>query len=528
MKLKPVTSVDLLIVGGGINGLAVAAAAAVRGLQVLLVERRDLGSGTTGASSRLIHGGLRYLRHLELGLVRESLRERGRLVRTRPHLVRPLELLIPLYPSSPGAPSIPPWQLALGLALYDCLARDPLFSRSSRLSPMAVRAREPDLAAQGLAGGFLFADAQLEFPERLCVELALEASSAGALVRTHCSVMSLTWANGRVSGAVLRDELTGAEETVEARVTLNAAGPWVDAVNASLPNPLPRLIGGTWGTHLVLPLRNGGPRGALYTQAHRDGRPIFLLPWDGRLLMGTTDVPFHGHPDSLRMEDWETEYLLAELNTLYPDCAYRPGDVIYTTIGIRPLPRSSRGMRSAGAITRRHFVVDHARRHGIPGLFSLVGGKLTTHASLAEEAVAAVCRTLGHSPGSSTPAASARVDLPSLQREALATCRSLHLDAATAYRLVRLYGSRYRQVLEYVRSDPAMAGPLAPGSAALRAEVYHAAKAELARTAEDVVCRRLMRLPPTEEELREAGALLATLATDCSQTVSPHDAVGRP
>src|SRR5205085_4033795 len=136
--------------------------------------------------------------------------------------------------------------------------------------------------------------------------------------------------------------LTGAERSVRASLTINAAGPWVDAVNALLPHPPPRLIGGTWGAHLVLPLREGGPRGPLYAAARKDGRPFFLLPWDGRLLVGTTDVPFKGDPDDLRAQDWEVDYLLRETNALFPGARYTEADVQFTTIGVRPLPVSDR------------------------------------------------------------------------------------------------------------------------------------------------------------------------------------------
>jgi glycerol-3-phosphate dehydrogenase len=469
---------DLLIIGGGINGLGTAVEAALRGLRVLLVEREDFGAGTTGASSRLIHGGLRYLRHGELGLVRESLAERGRLARARPHLVRPIRLTVPVYRGIPP----PDWQLRVGLALYNRLASDPLFPAAGPLGREQLAAAEPGLAQEGLIGAHQYPDAQIEFPERLCVELLLEFRAAGGEALNHTAVTRLTTAGRRVTGAELRDGLTGREWAVTASLTVNAAGPWVDAVNALLPEPPPRLLGGTWGTHLVLPARPGGPRGPIYAPAQRDGRPLFFLPWDGRLLVGTTDVRAPADPDAVRTADWEVEYLLAEAARLFPGAGYTTADVQYTTVGVRPLPLSR---ARPGAVTRRHFLVDHERRHGRAGLASLVGGKLTTYRSLAESAVDWCQRRLGR------PVTASRTRAP----------RGMPGPVGTD-RLSRLY------------ADPAQvraagpAEPLAPGSPATVAEARHAIRTEGARTVEDVLLRRLMRLPPTPEERAAVAELL--------------------
>jgi glycerol-3-phosphate dehydrogenase len=470
-----VSSYDLLVIGGGINGLGIAADASARGLSVLLVEKGDFGGATTAASSRLIHGGLRYLQYGELSLVRESLRERGLLVRQRPHLVRPIQLLIPAF-SGIGPPS---WKLHAGLKLYDLLARDAAFPLSHYLSRAEVQRLEPGLSPRGLQNGFVYPDGQIEFPERLCVQLMRETVAAGGEALNHTQAVSFRQQGDRVVGANLRNELTGQEWDVEARLTLNAAGPWVDAVNRLLPTPPPRLIGGTWGTHLVLPLRPEGPRGHLYATAQRDGRPFFILPWDGRLLVGTTDVPFEGDPDRLAVQAWEVEYLLAETNRLFPGAGYTEADVQLTTIGIRPLPRSD---RAAGAITRRHFLVDHGRREGIPGLASVVGGKLTTYRSLAEEVVDWCCGELG------------RPVLPCPTR-ALPPEGALPEAPGLSPRSQRLYGPHAGELQDLLREVPALACPLLPGSLVTTAEVVYAARKERARTVDDVLRRRLMLLP---------------------------------
>jgi glycerol-3-phosphate dehydrogenase len=481
-----VSAYDLLIIGGGINGLGIAADASARGLRVLLVEKGDFGSGTTSTSSRLIHGGLRYLQYGEFGLVRESLRERGILARQRPHLVRPIDLLIPSYRGRPPRGC----QVAVGLRLYNFLARDPLFPAPRSLSREEALRREPGLQPERLIGGHLYPDAQIPFPERLCVELMRDTRASGGEALNYTRVTSLREAGGRITGAELADERTGATRTVEAALTINAAGPWVDVVNDLLPHPPSPQIGGTWGTHLVLPVRPGGPSGHLYAAARQDGRPFFLLPWDGRLLVGTTDVPFHGDPDSIRPRDWEIPYLLRETNTLFPSCDYREEDVQFTTIGVRPLPRSH---RRAGSITRRHFLVDH-RKHGLAGLASIVGGKLTTYRSLAEETVDWALRTLGKAP---VPCCTGRV--PDA------------LPAGSADdRLDRLYGPRADEVRALERSAE-LAEPLLPGCPASRAEVVYAVREEAARTPDDVLRRRLMLLPPTDELLEAVRAVWSSL-----------------
>jgi glycerol-3-phosphate dehydrogenase len=494
-----VSGYDLLVIGGGINGLGIAAEAARLGLHVLLVERGDFGGATTAASSRLIHGGLRYLQYGELSLVRESLRERGRLARERPHLVRPIQLLIPSY----RVDRLPAWKIGIGLRLYNLLASDPLFPRAHGLSPLQALAREPGLDPTGLSAGHVYPDGQVDFPERLCIELMREALSHSAEVFNHTRVTELRTAGSRVTGARLQDELDRREWEVDAALTINATGPWVDCVNCLLPDPPPRLIGGTCGTHIVLPLREGGPNGHLYATAKRDGRPFFILPWDGRLLVGTTDVRLEGSPDGVRTEDWEIDYLLTETNRLFPEATYTRSDVEYTTIGVRPLPASA---RSEGAVTRRHFMVDHARKHGIEGLWSIVGGKLTTYRSLAEETASAAARHLGRD-WSGVPLRMG----PSpdeLTRRASERLAAIALPQNLAPRLTRLYGPRVVEVLDLAEARKELAVQL-PGSAALAAEVVHALQAERARTTEDVLKRRLMLLPSAPETEAAVNKLIA-------------------
>jgi glycerol-3-phosphate dehydrogenase len=470
---------DLLVIGGGINGAAIAREAALRGLSVCLLEREDFGSGTTAASTRLIHGGLRYLRYGEIGLVREALREREILLRTMPHLVRPLTFLLPIYERSPYSAG----QLRAGLLLYDFLSFDRSLPGHQALPRKRWSEWEPCLATEGLRALLAYADAQVEYPERLCLEYVLDAQARGAAIANHTQVTVLIREGKRVAGAVAEDRLTGETREVRARAVINAAGPWVDAVNALLPSDaaLPRLIGAVKGSHVALPTREGGPRHAIYSAARRDGRPFFLLPWAGMLLIGTTEVVEPGAPEQARCTPQETEYLLAEANALFPALALRPEDLSYTYAGLRPLP-AARG--PAAAITRRHFVVDHAA-HGAPGLFSVVGGKLSTAQSLAEKAVlGAGCWVLGK--GGRRFSRKTAGPRPHPAREERREAR------AADDPIESLYGARAPRVRALAVADPDLARPLCPHSPAIAAQVRFAVEEELARTLADVCLRRTM------------------------------------
>lgn len=476
---------DVVVLGGGVNGLGVGALAARRGYSVLVLERADIGSGTTSASSRLIHGGLRYLQHGEFGLVRESLRERAWLTRTYPHLVRPVRFLLPIYADR----GLPAWKAGAGLGLYDLLAHDRLFPGSELLSPRDIGLLRPELNSHGLQCGFAYSDGQITFPERLCVELRGELLESHGACRTyHETVWVRRERDGWRLGVV--DRITDAELEVEAGVVLNAAGPWIDSVNRALGIPAPKLIGGTRGSHLVLPQRPGGPGPGsfIYAPARTDGRPFFILPWDGRVLVGTTDVSVDGDPAGWSAEPWEWEYLLRETNALFPEAGFEERDVEYRTVGVRPLAAStlSSSSGSTGGLTRRHFLVDYGQVAHAPGMAAMVGGKLTTFGSFADECVRWIDHTLGtpadggrhrHFPMDSPPPFAAR---------------------AAPGGLAARYPPEVVDALDQVtigeRSNRRLASPL-PYRAG---EVLHAARAEGARTVEDVMLRRLVVLPPND------------------------------
>jgi glycerol-3-phosphate dehydrogenase len=309
---------------------------------------------------------LRYLEHFELGLVYESLRERETLLRIASGLVKPLVMVIPIYKQSRrGRMTI--WA---GMVLYDLLSWRKSLPRHRMLSRAETLGKWPGLNAEGLVGSALYYDAQVEFPERLVLANVESAREFGAEVLTHTRVTGLTGSGVEFGG-----------QLVEAGVVINATGPWIDQVLTPVKSP--RLIGGTKGSHIVVPVFPGAPANAIYLEARSDGRPIFIIPWNKLYLIGTTDVPFEGDPDQVRCEDWEIDYLLSETNLALPGAHLTRESILYTYSGVRPLPYQSS--------TRRHFIREHPQ---LPNLLSIVGGKLTTYRSLSEECVDLIFRKL--------------------------------------------------------------------------------------------------------------------------------------
>lgn len=379
---------DVAIIGGGINGAGIARDAAMRGLKVLLIDKGDLGGGTTSASTRLIHGGLRYLEHFEFGLVRESLREREILLRIAPHLVRPLPITIPIYKRGKRGRLT----IRAGMILYDLLSLGKSLPNHLMLSRAQTLERWPGLNPEGLVGSALYYDAQVEFPERLVLENVRSAREFSAEVLTHTRVTSFAVEGGKVSGVEFISE-DGQQQFAETALVINAAGPWIDQVLERVPVKSPKLIGGTKGSHLVVPPFPSAPSDAIYLEARSDGRPIFIIPWNKLYLIGTTDIRFEGNPDEVRCELWEIDYLLTETNLALPNAGLTHENILYTYSGVRPLPVT--GDKDEQSITRRHFIREHPQ---LPNLLSIVGGKLTTYRSLAEQCVDLIFRKRGKPP----------------------------------------------------------------------------------------------------------------------------------
>jgi glycerol-3-phosphate dehydrogenase len=483
------TEFDLIIIGAGINGAGIARDAALRGLKVLLLDKADFGSGTSSASTRLIHGGLRYLEHGELGLVRESLREREILLRIAPHLVRPLPILIPIYKGGLRGQGT----IRAGMIAYDLLAmlsgRNSL-PRHRMLSPVGTLEKAPGISAHDLSGAALYYDAQVEFAERLVLENVLAATESGAIAITYARVDKIIAATKTVRGVEYTDLIAQTQHRAFAPLTINAAGPWVDQLAGALGAE--RMIGGTKGSHLVVGPFPGAPLIALYVEAQFDQRPFFIIPWNGQYLIGTTDIRYDGEPDNVKIEEREIEYLLAETNRVIPQAKLTAQSILFTYSGVRPLAYS-RNQSEAG-ITRRHFIHDHAP--DLDGLISIVGGKLTTYRSLAEQAVELVFKKLRRA---SPPCLTDRRPLPGAQTRAgnveLGRGQECGNESGldpSAERLPRVYGTRARLVCELAAAQPALREVFSPQTGAIAAEVVFSFLHERARTLADCLLRRLL------------------------------------
>jgi glycerol-3-phosphate dehydrogenase len=469
---------QVVVLGGGINGVALARECARAGKRTLLVEQNDFASGVTSRSTRIIHGGLRYLEHGEIGLVRESVRERERLLRERSHLVHPGHFLFLLNEQSQRSAM----KVRAGLWLYQRFAA----RKSADLSEMELKRVERALDAGHQWTIFNYEDAQCEFPERLVAEWMMEAAEAGAVVRNHCEVLAVNVTQGRARGVLLRDRISGKDERVEAGWIVNCTGPWADRIcqRSSIRTGKP-MLGGVRGSHIVLPRFSGSPSTALYTEA-ADGRPVFVLPWNDQMLVGTTEVADTGDPGKTAPSNEEIEYLLRTATQLFPKAKISAHDIKYAFAGVRPLPNSPGD--KASAVTRRHFLHDHTA-DGAARLISVIGGKLTTAASLARECARKIGITVAEptmmamGPGSSLD--------PMLDQEIIEIARAGSVSQETARGMMEWHGPRAMDIARMALVSAELRAPVCPHSSHIVAEVVEAYRKEFAITLGDVLLRRV-------------------------------------
>ncbi len=485
---------DLLVIGGGITGAGVARDAALRGLQVVLVEKDDFASGTSSRSSRLVHGGVRYLEHGHLHLVFEASAERRRLLRLAPHLVRPLAFTWPVYAGA----RIGRWQLGAGLALYDALALFRNVGRHHRLDPRGVLAAEPALGGQALRGGARYWDAATD-DSRLTLANALGAAESGARVRNHTAVVALREAHGLWIVRV-RDILSGEEAEVRARVVVNATGPWTDDVRRMSGAPGQGLVRGSTGAHIAVPRERVGNREALTLLSPRDGRVMFALPAGAHCILGTTERATHESPDEVRASEREVQYLLDSANAFFPDARLTRDDVTSAWAGIRPLALAAGG-GALGDVSREH-AIEHRG-----AMLTITGGKLTTYRVMAREAVDAVEAQLGRR--RTRPEPTRALPLPGggfTSRDAeVAAAMAACGDAAVAARLVGSYGDRWRAAWDRAGALPGGRERLVPALPYLRAAMAWGMEREMARTLGDLLIRRTH----IAFETRDAGRAVA-------------------
>jgi len=468
---------DLIIVGGGVNGAATCRDAAMRGLRTLLLERADFAAGASGHNGRMIHGGLRYLGNGDLGLVIEALRERATLLAIAPHLVNRSTLLIPVRDGARN----PPWMLRLGLMALDALALW-RFPRHRRLDRRAALNRVPSLRPDGLSAGFLMQDAYAECAERLTIENLLAAVAAGAVVRNHAPVVRIEPVPGGILRVVWRE--AGGERTATAPVVVNATGAWTDGILAQAAGVNAALITRAKGSFIVFEPRDGAPREAVFVESRSDGRPVLVTPWQGNILVGTTDVVIEGDADTAATTEAEVDYLLAALDDAFAPGTFPRSAIRFTYCGVRPLPTAA---GPSHRITRKHVI----HRHPAPlkGLISVYGGKLSTFRSLAEDATDAVFALLGRTPARATTAST---PLPGATGSVEAAASLAPLAELTRRRLQAVYGTRAGRVAALARSAPDLAAVVDPESGAIAAELVHAVREEFAQTLSDILLRRTL------------------------------------
>jgi glycerol-3-phosphate dehydrogenase len=465
---------DLLIVGGGINGTGIARDAAGRGLKVFLCEQGDLAQATSSASTKLIHGGLRYLEYYEFRLVREALIERERLLAIAPHIIWPLRFVLPHE-----AHLRPAWMIRIGLWLYDHLG-----GRKRLPGSESVRLRESPLGAAlkpDFKRGFAYSDCWVE-DSRLVVLNAMDARQCGAAIRTRTRFVEAERRDG-IWQARLDDALTGRRETVTARMLVNAAGPWVDRVGLH-PGKAVRLVK---GSHIIVPRLYDGEHAHMLQNPDR--RIIFTIPYERDFtLIGTTDLPFEGDPATVAISDEEVAYLCASVGRYFTR-PVAPSDVVWSYAGVRPLYDDA--APNASAVTR-DYVLDVTGAPGEAPLLSVFGGKITTYRRLAEHALEKLGPFLGPSgPPWTDGAVLPGGDLPDLDFERFLTGfagRHPFLPALLARRLVRAYGTRADAIIGDARTMESLGVDLGGGLSL--AEVDYLVAEEWAVSADDILWRR--------------------------------------
>ena len=436
---------DVLVIGGGITGCGVARDAAMRGLRVALFERDDFASGTSGRSSRLVHGGIRYLEQGRLHLVHESIRERQTLLRIAPHLVHPLAFTWPIYRHA----RVGKLKLGAGLLVYDLMAA----GRSRRhltLNAAETMAREPTLKCDGLTGGAVYYDACTD-DARLTVANAIAAKECGATVINHARVQKLLVEGEKAVGAVVTSSLSGEGYEVRARVIVNATGVWESGFGSAEHAGVHR---GSKGVHIAVPRERIGNRDALTLISPIDGRVMFCLPAGPQTIIGTTDTWTDDSPETVHAFTDDLDYLIRSANAYFPNAQLSSGDVVSAWAGIRPL--ASAGATNPGAVSREHSIVTDSS-----GVITVAGGKLTTYRSMAAEIVDLVQRSLG-------------------QKRQQSSTDSVELPG----------GDRAKKIAVLQRESESLAKPLVEALPYTGAHLVYGVRSEMAQTLSDLLIRR--------------------------------------
>jgi len=465
---------DLIVVGGGINGAAIANLAAACGATVALLEKKDFASGTSSKSTKLLHGGIRYLEHFEFDLVHESLKERYIQWQRAPYLVKPLPFVIPVYKKD----ARPLWMMKIGVWLYDLLSGKYRIGHYRFLAPSDITALAPGINTEGLVGGVEYFDTQMD-DARLVLENVLMADQQGAAVANYIEVESFIKTNNRAVGVKARDVLTGAQIDIFASKIIVAAGPWSDElIQKDIPHSVRRLRP-TKGAHIVY--RGQISPSAFLLQSRQDKRVFFVIPFKGNSLIGTTDTDYDRSPDSVQVEEQDIQYLLQEASRVFPHMSFDRSKIVTTFAGLRPLVADS---GHPSRISRKHALECHSS-----GIYFVMGGKYTTYRAIAEEAVRQALPSLASKmpyAGGFTLYGSAGAN-----EEFKILSQRFEVSIDLLRFLQDIYGSRFIDVLNLTREDKLLKDKICSCSPTIAAQVVYARTVEMAQNMEDIVERRL-------------------------------------
>jgi glycerol-3-phosphate dehydrogenase len=476
---------DVVVVGGGINGVAITRECARRGIRTLILEQNDFSAGTTSRSTRLIHGGLRYLERGEMDMVRVCMREQHHLLSHSHSLVKPMQFLLALPPE-------PRSFLRSSLAIRTALWAYYCFTHKAPRSNGQSVARDIDAFEKNSDNGhkwsvYSYEDAQCEFPERLVAEWLVESLAAGAVAGNHTEVLKINRINGHVSDVRVRNTLTRAEGTVRASWVINATGPWADFLIEASKVDAKRMLGGVRGSHLVLPMFRGAPKYAVHAE-EPDHDSFLVTPWNRQILVGATAVPDAGSPEAAQPSATEIEYLMGHFATLFPSSGLTQADIRYSFSGIYPFPYAPETKISR---IRNKPVLHHHCEEGATGLISVIGGNLSTATIVASEAV--------HMMGLAKAKPGVAVIVPpkeekleaSLQQWTQMVAAKGDLSDETARALTEWHGRHAMDVAHLASLDERLREPICGHTPHLVAEALHAAQQECAVTLADIVLRRV-------------------------------------
>ena len=475
---------DLAVIGGGITGAAITRDAAMRGMKVALIEKKDFASGTSSKSSKLIHGGLRYLKQLDIGLVKESLSEREKLLHLAPHLVHAAPFLIPIYSGWKGR-----LEMHIGLFGYDFLAANSSLGRHRNLSPGEILQEEPQLRKENLSGGFIYHDCLVN-DARLTLATVKSAHEYGAVVVNYTQAIGLDTDQEPFNKVNFREVMNNKQGAIQARIIVAAAGPWTEELFQLHPQRSPALRP-TKGIHLVF-RKSRLEVNKVVVVPTADKRMIFVVPLGKFTYVGTTDTDYSGSMDEVLVGADDVDYLLDALNHCFPSANLGPENIVSSWAGLRPLIMEE---GEPSKVSRDHFIGLYEG-----GLAVIAGGKLTTHRSMAENLIDQVLERYGHLlEGEFQPCTTAEValtggemsDFPSYYRaQSQGLKRRWGLSLTSIEHLIHSYGNSHMEILALALRDRKLLDPLGPGCRVIKAQVLYAVEDEMALTLEDFMSRR--------------------------------------